>query len=110
MNFASERFCNLIELETAEKWEPPVTKDLSEEVILSALAQPLILEATIPSQQHTSSGVVTEVAPLRVGYDGRHRLIVQKLKSRKLCGSFNSVHLDVVLLPTCSCIKKFKIK
>ena len=112
MNFASERFCNLIELETAEKWEPPVTKDLSEEVILSALAQPLILDAYPNNTQAVEQmvRVVTEVAPLRVGYDGRHRLIVQKLKSRKLCGSFNGVHLDVVLLPTCSCIKKFKIK
>ena len=40
--------------------------------------------------------VVTEVAPLRVGYDGRHRLIVQKLKSRKLVGSFNSKMQDAV--------------
>ena len=40
VNFASERFCNLIDLETAEKWELPVTKDLSDEVILSALDQP----------------------------------------------------------------------
>ena len=98
VNFASERFCNLIELETAEKWEPPVTKDLSEEVILSALAQPLILDAYPNNTQAVEQmvRVVTEVAPLRVGYDGRHRLIVQKLKSRKLVGSFNSKMQDAV--------------
>ena len=98
MNFASERFCDLIDLESAEKWEPPVTKDLSEEVILSALAQPLILDAYPNNTQAVEQivRVVTEVAPLRVGYDGRHRLIVQKLKSRKLVGSFNSKMQDAV--------------
>ena len=98
VNFASERFCNLIDLETAEKWEPPVTKDLSEEVILSALAQPLILDPYPNNTQAVEQivRVVTEVAPLRVGYDGRHRLIVQKLKSRKLVGSFNSKMQDAV--------------
>ena len=98
VNFASERFCDLIDLESAEKWEPPVTTDLSEEVILSALAQPLILDAYPNNTQAVEQivRVVTEVAPLRVGYDGRHRLIVQKLKSRKLVGSFNSKMQDAV--------------
>ena len=91
MNFASESFCNLVDLEMADKWEPPVTKDLSEEVILSALAQPLILDPYPNNTQAVEQvvRVVTEVASKRVGYAGRHRLIVQKLKSRKLVGSFN---------------------
>ena len=98
VNFASERFCNLIDLETAEKWEPPVTKDLSDEVILSALDQPLILDPYPNNTQAVEQmvRVVTEVAPQRVGYEGRHRLIVQKLKSRKLVGSFNSKMQDAV--------------
>ena len=56
VNFASESFCNLVDLEMADKWEPPVTNDLSEEVILSALAQPLILDAYV-SKQHSSSAL-----------------------------------------------------
>ena len=99
VNFGSSKFCNLIDLEAAEKWEPPLTKDLSEATILSALAEPLILDPYPNNTQAVEQvvRVVTEVAPLRVGYDGRHRLIVQKLKSRKLVSSFNSKMHDAAV-------------
>ena len=96
INFDSERFCDLIDLETAEKWEPPVTKDLSEETLLSAFASPLILPAypnnTVNVEQMVR--VVTESATKRVGYQGRHRLILQKLKSRQMVKSYNSKMQD----------------
>ena len=40
--------------------------------------------------------VLTEAATTRVGYEGRQRLIVQKLKSRKLVKSFNSKMQDAM--------------
>ena len=96
INFDSERFCDLIDLETAEKWEPPVTKDLSEETLLSAFASPFILPAypnnTVKVEQMVR--VVTESATKRVGYQGRHRLILQKLKSRQMVKSYNSKMQD----------------
>ena len=96
VNFVSERFCDLVDLETAEKWEPPVTKDLSEETLLSALATPLILPAypnnTVRVEQMVR--VVTESATTRVGFHGRHRLILQKLKSRQKVKSYNSKMQD----------------
>ena len=96
VNFESGRFCDLVDLVTAEKWEPPVTKDLSEETLLSALASPLILPAypnnTVRVEQMVR--VVTESPTQRVGYHGRHRLILQKLKSRQQVKSFNSKMQD----------------
>ena len=89
INFKSEKFYSLVDFESSEKWEPPVTKDLSEEEILSALAKPLLLPS-FPSNTLQMVRVVTEAATTRVGYEGRQRLIVQKLKSQKLVTSFNS--------------------
>ena len=50
VNFQSKEFYNLVDLETLEKTEPPVTKDMSKEMILSALAAPLKLP---PYPNHT---------------------------------------------------------
>ena len=96
INFKSEKFYSLVDLESSEKWEPPVTKDLSEEEILSALAKPLLLPSFPSNTQRVEQmvRVVTEAAMTRVSYDGRQRLIVQKLKSRKLVKSFNSKMQD----------------
>ena len=44
INFESNRFCDMVDLDSAEKTEPPVTC-LPDEVILSALTAPLILPA-----------------------------------------------------------------
>ena len=96
INFQSEKFYNLVDLESSEKCEPPVTKDLSEEEILSALAKPLLLPPYPSNTQRVEQmvRVVTEASTARVGYEGRQSLIVQKLKSRKLVKSFNSKMQD----------------
>ena len=73
-----------------------MTKDLSEETLLSALATPLILPAypnnTVRVEQMVR--VVTGSATTRVGFHGRHRLILQKLKSRQKVKSYNSKMQD----------------
>ena len=96
INFQSDKFYNLVDLESSEKWEPPVTKDFSEEEIISALAKPLLLPPFPSNTQRVEQmvRVVTEAAITKVSYDGRQRLIVQKLKSRKLVKSFNSKMQD----------------
>ena len=71
----SKIYIDLVDWETAAKTEPPLTQDLSEDVILSALAEPLILP---PYPNHTQAvermvRVVTESCSLRVGYRARHR-------------------------------------
>lgn len=98
VNFQSEKFCDLVDLETVMKTEPPVTKDLSEVTILSALAKPLILQ---PYPNHTQKvermvRIVTECSCKRAGYHARQRLILQLLKSRSLVKSFNSKKQDAV--------------
>ena len=84
------------DLESVEKFEPPLTKELSEETILSALATPLILPSFPNNTQRVEQlvRVVTEAATLRADFHGRNRLILQRLKSRSLVGSFNSKMQD----------------
>ena len=96
INFDSSKFCDLIDLESVEKFEPPLTKHLSEEEILSALASPLNLPPFPNNTQRVEQlvRVVTEAATLRADFHGRNRLILQKLKSRSLVGSFNSKMQD----------------
>ena len=96
INFESSRFCDLIDLESVDKFEPPLTKELSEETILSALATPLILPSFPNNTQRVEQlvRVVTEAATLRADFHGRNRLILQRLKSRSLVGSFNSKMQD----------------
>ena len=96
INFDSHRFCDLIDLEGVDKFEPPLTKELSEETILSALATPLILPSFPNNTQRVEQlvRVVTEAATLRADFHGRNRLILQRLKSRSLVGSFNSKMQD----------------
>ena len=98
INFKSEKFYSLVDFESSEKWEPPVTKDLSEEEILSALAKPLLLPSFPSNTQRVQQmvRVVTEAATTRVGYEGRQRLIVQNLKSQNLVKSFNSKMQDAM--------------
>ena len=92
INFKSEKFCDLINLDDAPKTEPPVTKDLSDDVILSALSTPLILPAFPSNTQSVERAVrvVTKCAKKRTGRVARHRLILQKLESRKRVKKFNS--------------------
>ena len=98
INFDSSRFFDLVDLEKAEKFEPPLTKEFSEETVLSALESPLILPPFPNNTQRVEQlvRVVTEAAKLRADFHGRNRLILQKLKSRSLVGSFNTKMQDDV--------------
>ena len=98
INFDSSKFCDLIDLESVEKFEPPLTKEFSEETVLSALESPLILPPFPNNTQRVEQlvRVVTEAAKLRADFHGRNRLILQKLKSRSLVGSFNTKMQDDV--------------
>ena len=98
INFDSKRFCDMVDLESAEKTEPPVTKDLSDEAVLSALTAPLILPAFPNNTQSVERmvRVVTLAATKRAGHAARHRLILQMLQSRKRVSSFNTKKQDAV--------------
>ena len=95
INFESNRFCDMVDLDLTE---PPVTKDLPDEVILSALSAPLILPAFPNNTQGVERmvRVVTLAAVKRAGHAARHRLILQLLQSRKRVGSFNTKKQDAV--------------
>ena len=98
INFESKEFSDLVDLETVTKTEPPVTKAMSEDTVLAALASPLILP---PYPNHTQRveqlvRVVSQAATKRAGYHGRHRLILQLLKSRELVPSFKTKKNDAV--------------
>ena len=88
----SKKFYDLVDLETAEKTEPPVTKHLPDETISSALTAPLILPAFPNNTQSVERAVrvVTKVAKKRAGHTARHKLILQKLLSRKRVSKFDS--------------------
>ena len=92
INMQSKKFYDLVDLETAEKTEPPVTKHLSDETISSALTAPLILPAFPNNTQSVERAVrvVTKVAKKRAGHTARHKLILQKLLSRKRVSKFDS--------------------
>ena len=52
VNFDSKVFWELVDLEGSENTEPPLTRDLPESEILSALSEPLILP---PYPNHTQA-------------------------------------------------------
>ena len=89
INIQSKKFYDLVDLETAEK---TVTKHLSDETISSALTAPLILPAFPNNTQSVERAVrvVTKVAKKRAGHTARHKLILQKLLSRKRVSKFDS--------------------
>ena len=95
VNLSSETYSNLVEWETAAKTEPPVTRDLPEEEILSALARPLILP---PYPNHTQAmvRVVMESCKKQTSYHGRHRLILKLLESREMVKKINTKKQDAV--------------
>ena len=87
-------------MEGSEKTEPPLTRDLPESKILSALSEPLILP---PYPNHTQAvermvKVVTESCSKRVGYTVWHRLILKLLESRNLVKKFNTKKHDAVFM------------
>ena len=98
INFKSQHFSDLVDLESGKKTEPLVTKDLTDEIILSALGSPLALP---PYPNHTQGverivRVVAECSRRRAGYHGRQRLILHVLKSRERVKSFNYKMQDAV--------------
>ena len=71
----SKIYTDLVDWDKEVWTEPPLTQGLSEDVILSALAKPLILQSY---PNHTQAverlvRVVTESCTTRAGYSGRHR-------------------------------------
>ena len=98
VNVNSEKFCNLVDLESVTKTEPPVSKDLSEETVLSALVTPLVMTPYPNNTQGVERmvRVVTECCSRRTGYYGRQRLILHVLKSRQRVKEFNTKKDDMV--------------
>lgn len=75
IKFEANFYFDMADLDTGDKMEPPLTMDISDEVINSAVETPLILPA-YPC--HTQSveravGLVSEAAKHRVGFVNRHR-------------------------------------
>ena len=71
-------YVDLVDWEVEQKTEPPLTMNLSDETIISALDNPLILK-NYPN--HTQAvermvPVVTESCTQKVGYTGRHRYLL----------------------------------
>ena len=85
-----------MDLEGSENTEPPLTRDLPESEILSALSEPLILPP-YPTLERMVK-VVTESCSKRVGYNRWHRLILKLLESRNLVKKFNTKKHDAVLM------------
>ena len=98
VNFQSQELHQLVDLETVEKTEPPVTKEMSEETVLSALATPLELAPYPNNTQRVEQmvRVVTEAATQRATFQGRNRLILQLLESRRLVPKFKTKKQDAV--------------
>ena len=99
VNLNSETYSELVEWETAARTEPPLTKDLPDEVILFTLEKLLILPLYPNHMQAVERmvRVVTESCKKRTSYHGRHRLILKLLESRKMVNKFNTKKHDAVL-------------
>ena len=77
-------YLDLVDWEEEQKTEPPLTMPFSDDIILSALEKPLILQ-NYPNHTQTverNVPVVTESCLQKVGYSGRHRWILSTLLSR----------------------------
>ena len=98
VNFQSQDFYQLVDLETVEKTKLPLTKEMSEETVLSALAAPLELPPYPNNTQRVKQmvRVVTEAATQRATFQGRNRLILQLLESRRLVPKFKTKKQDAV--------------
>ena len=93
-------YADLVDWNAVDKTEPPLTMDMSAESVMTAFTAPLHL----PSYpNHTQ--VVEQFMPVleqacgqRVGYTGRHRLILSLNVSRKLVPKFNTKKQDARFL------------
>lgn len=92
VNFQANVYADLIDWDGIERTEPPLTMDLSEDTILSAMTKPLKL----PSYKNHTQGVekympVLEMAcGQRAGYTARHRFILSVDQSRVLVPQFDT--------------------
>ena len=92
INFKANFYFDMTDLDSEEKMEPPLTMELTDEEINSAVETPVILPA-YPC--HTQSveravGLVSESGKHRVGFVNRHRWILNTLASREERKTFNS--------------------
>ena len=97
VNFDAQVYVDLIDWDTIDLTEPPMTRELSTEVIKSAIGVPLILPA---NPNHTQSvehliPLVTEACKQRVGSVNRHRWILNNIDSREKRPKFESKQDDM---------------
>ena len=89
-------YADLIDWDRVERTEPPLTMDLDEDTILSAMAKPLLL----PDYPNHTQAVerympVLEMAcEQRAGFTGRHQFMLHVNKSRDLVPKFNTKKQD----------------
>ena len=98
VDFTAQNYFDLIDWESEDCTEPPLTMGMSTDEILAAFKEPLILP---PFPNHTQAvermvRVTSEVAPQRVGYTARHRLILKLLESRDMVPKFYTKKHDNV--------------
>ena len=96
VNFEALNYFDLIDWDVEPCTEPHLTVDIDLDNILRVFNDPLSLP---PFPNHTQAvermvRVVTEVATKRVGFTGRHRLILQMLDSRNKVPTFNTKNDD----------------
>ena len=86
----------MVDWEGLERTEPPLTMDLSEDTLLSVMANPLHL----PSYPNHTQGVerfmpvMEQACGQRVGFTARNRLILSLNKSKSLVPMFDTKKQD----------------
>ena len=97
LNFEATIYVDLIDWDSVDCTEPPMTIELSNDAVKSALDTPLILPAY---PNHTQSvehmiPLVTEACRQRVGSVNRHRWILNTIDSREKRLKFESKQDDM---------------
>ena len=97
INLKAQSYVELIDWDKAQKTEPPLTKQMSKEDILSVLEAPLKLPSYPCHTQDVERliPVVTESCLQKVGYSARHGWILSTMESRKLVPKFDSKKQDI---------------
>ena len=96
VNFQEKVYADLVDLDSVVKTEPPLTKDISEDTLLSAMASPLHLPSYPNHTQKVEQymPVLEQACGQRVGHTARDRLILSLNKSRSLVPIFNTKKQD----------------
>ena len=82
----------MIDWETSLKTEPPITKHLSEEILLNSVCTPINIPGYACHTQAVERTIllVTKASSLVTGEEARHGLILSTLTSRERMPSFES--------------------